>query len=91
MIQNLGHPSKNGKRNWVSALLSSEMYYLSIEQGLTLSHMKIFWCSFKYFEQCMIIYTQAINVCQNLRLFSNPSIQMYVFGAQKNCLIKTVL
>ena len=40
MIHNFGYRSKNGKRNWVSALLSSEMHYLSIGQGLTLSHMK---------------------------------------------------
>ena len=30
------------KRNWVSTLLSSEMYGLSIRQGLTLSHMVIY-------------------------------------------------
>ena len=40
MIQNFGYSSKYGKRNWVSALLSSEMHYLSMGQGLTLSHME---------------------------------------------------
>ena len=35
LIQN--YHIKNGKRNWVSALLSSEMHYLSFGQGLTLS------------------------------------------------------
>ena len=39
LIKDLDNRSKNGKRNWVSALLSSEMHYLSIGQGLTLSAM----------------------------------------------------
>ena len=50
---------KNGKRNWVSALvkalLSSEMHYLSIGQGLTLSPMEnyqvlleIFWAVYLF-------------------------------------------
>ena len=40
MGQNFGYRSKNGKINWVSALLSNETHYLSIGQGLTLSQMK---------------------------------------------------
>ena len=39
-IDNFDYHSKNGKINWVSALLSSEMHYLSIGQGLTLSPME---------------------------------------------------
>ena len=40
LIQNFDNHSKNCKRNWVSALLSSEMHYLSIGQGLTQSPME---------------------------------------------------
>ena len=40
LIQDFDYRSKNDKRNWVSVLLSSEMYYLSIGQGLTLSPME---------------------------------------------------
>ena len=40
LIQDFDYRSKNGKRNWVSALLSSEMHYLSIGQGLTLSPLE---------------------------------------------------
>ena len=40
MIQDFDYRSKNGKRNWVSALLSSEMHYLSIGKGLTLSPLE---------------------------------------------------
>ena len=40
LIQDFDYRSKNGKRNWVSAILSSKMHYLSIGQGLTLSHME---------------------------------------------------
>ena len=54
LIQNFDFHSKNGKRNWVSALLSSEMHDLSIGQGLTLSPIKIIRCSFKYFKQCSL-------------------------------------
>ena len=39
MIRNFGYPSNNGKRNWVSALLSSEMHYLCIGQVLTLARV----------------------------------------------------
>ena len=35
LIQDFDYRSKNSKRNWVSALLSSEMHYLSIGQWLT--------------------------------------------------------
>ena len=35
MIQNFGYRSKNGKRNWVSALLSSDMHYLSLYMLIT--------------------------------------------------------
>ena len=54
LIQNVDHHSKNDKRNWVSAFLSSEMHYLSIGQGLTLSLMRKYQVSFKYFGQCSI-------------------------------------
>ena len=37
LIQDFDYRSKNGKINWVSAFLSSEMHCLSIGQGLTLS------------------------------------------------------
>ena len=37
LIKDFDYRSKNGNINWVSALLSSEMHYLSIRQGLTLS------------------------------------------------------
>ena len=40
LIQAFDYRSKNSKRNWVSALLSSEMNYLSIGQGLILSSME---------------------------------------------------
>ena len=40
LIQNFDYHSKNGKRNLVSALLSSEMHTLYIGQGLTLSLME---------------------------------------------------
>ena len=46
--------SKNGKRNWVSVVLSSKMHYLSFGQGLILS---------PYFEQCM---KRGIGLCHNL-------------------------
>ena len=36
-IQNFDYLCKNGKINWVSAILSSEVHYLSTGQGLTLS------------------------------------------------------
>ena len=37
---NFDYLSKYGKRNWVTVVLSSEMHYLSIEQGSTLSPME---------------------------------------------------
>ena len=40
LIQNFDYRSKNGNINYVSALLSYEMHYLSIGQGLTLSPME---------------------------------------------------
>ena len=40
LIQNVDYHGKNGKRNWVSALLSSEMHYFSIRQRLILSPME---------------------------------------------------
>ena len=40
MIQNFSYRSKNGKIPWVASLLSSEMHYLSMGQGLTLLHKK---------------------------------------------------
>ena len=40
LIQDFDYRSKNSKRNWGSALLSSEMNYLFIGQGLTLSSME---------------------------------------------------
>ena len=40
LIQDFDYHSQNGKRNWVSALLSSEMHYLFIGQGLTFSPME---------------------------------------------------
>ena len=36
LIQKFDYRSTNGKRNWVSALSSSEIHYLSIGQGLIL-------------------------------------------------------
>ena len=39
LIQYFDSSCKDIKRNWVSTLLSSEMYGLSIGQGLTLSTM----------------------------------------------------
>ena len=39
-IPNFDYLSKNGKRNWVSVVLSIEIHYLSIGQGLTLSPME---------------------------------------------------
>ena len=44
---------KMAKKNWVSAVLSSEMHNLFIGKGLTLSPMENIRCSFKYFEQCI--------------------------------------
>ena len=40
LIQNFDYPSTNGKRNWVFAFLFSEILYLSIRRGLTLSPME---------------------------------------------------
>ena len=40
LIQNFDYLGKNGKRNLVSVELSSEIHYLSIGQGLTVSPMK---------------------------------------------------
>ena len=40
LIPTFENLSKNGKRNWASVVLSSEMHYLSIGQGLTLSPME---------------------------------------------------
>ena len=40
LTQDFDYRSINDKRNWVSALLSSEMHYLSFGQGLTLSTME---------------------------------------------------
>ena len=40
LIESFDYHTKNGNRNWVSAYLSSEMHYLSIRQGLTLSPME---------------------------------------------------
>ena len=40
LIQDFDYRSKNGERNLVSALLSSEMHNLSIGQELTLSPME---------------------------------------------------
>ena len=40
LIANLDYLSKNGKRNWVSDVLSSEIHCLYIGQGLTLSPME---------------------------------------------------
>ena len=40
LIQYFDSLCKDGKRNWVSTLLSSEMYGLSTGQGLTLSPME---------------------------------------------------
>ena len=37
LIENFDYRSTNGKRNWVSALKSSEIHYLSIGQGLKVS------------------------------------------------------
>ena len=39
-IANFDYLSKNGKKNWVSVVLSSEKHNLSIGQGLTLSPME---------------------------------------------------
>ena len=41
LIKDFDYRSKNGNINWVSSLLSSEMHYLSIGQGLTLHLWKI--------------------------------------------------
>ena len=40
LIQYFDFLCKDSERNWVSTLLSSEMYGLSIGQGLTLSPME---------------------------------------------------
>ena len=40
LIANFDYLSKNGKRNWVSVVLSGKMHYLSIRQGLTLLQME---------------------------------------------------
>ena len=41
LIQDFDCRSKYGKRNLVSALLSSEMHYLSVGQGLTISDVPL--------------------------------------------------
>ena len=53
MVQSFGYHSKNGKRNLVSALLSSEMHYWSMWAGVDIIiYEKLSGVPFKYFEQC---------------------------------------
>ena len=56
LIQYFDSRCKDSKVNRDYILLSSEMYGLSLRQGLTLSPMENIWCSFKYFEQCSYMY-----------------------------------
>ena len=71
LIQNFDFHSINGKIIWVSALLSNEMHYLSNGQGLTLSPMKKIRCSFKYFEQCMLLSIKRSQSSINLHIHEN--------------------